>query len=365
MAAVGQRGLGRSERMCMCVCVSEWVHAGWDVGALTCNHGPVCICGEAQRSKILSGACLGHYFPQSACSIAGGGGTQRGELMIMYVCACQQGSPPVNFTLFWLPWHNVLQYSDPPTLTRTHTHTPSYRIFFILQRFRTSTRASYFVNGAYLPFHQCPQSFSPPEGPHPCLSFPSPMFFTLIAALPRIKTPPASPPPSSNRCHANVLFSCCLPRMRSGEPLQDILQQLKGDPDDLVRWSNSHDLIFSKGKHTYAAHALICLSSVQVPFTGMVELSWFSFPFFFFFFFFTWPERFQALYACKKEMVALSGFTICKHVSDECKSSKIIICTAWVTRSVHLKIGVTGTQIIAMLLFLGIHVAGCKLRGHV
>lgn len=216
------------------------------------------------------------------------GGAQRGELMIMYVCACQQGSPPVNFTLFWLPWHNVLQYSDPPTLTRTHT--PSYRIFFILQRFRTSTRASYFVNGAYLPFHQCPQSFSPPEGPHPCLSFPSPMFFTLIAALPRIKTPPASPPPSSNRCHANVLFSCCLPRMRSGEPLQDILQQLKGDPDDLVRWSNSHDLIFSKGKHTYAAHALICLSSVQVPFTGMVELSWFSFPFFisFFFFYMTW-----------------------------------------------------------------------------
>lgn len=209
--------------MCVCVCL--------------------CISREAQRSKILSGACLGHFFPQSACSTGRSGVGGRDSWLSLCVCvracicvcACVhvgRGTPPVNFTLFWLPWHNLPEYSDPAPFSVTHTHTHPPSAFYPLQRFRTSTRASFSLNVAYLPFHQCPHSSFSSKDSHPSLSFPSPMFFTLIEAFLRIKTLPV---PQNH--HASMLFLCCLLWMRSGEPLRSILQRLNGNVAGLAEWS--------------------------------------------------------------------------------------------------------------------------------
>lgn len=158
---------------------------------------------------------------------------------------------PLLSTLRCCDCHDMCLNTVTPLLTHAHsharTHTVASCIFFsILQRFRTSTRASYFVNGAYLPFHQRLQSFSPPKDPQPfppSLLLPAPVFFTLIVALRRIKTPPQPTTPSTpnstpcthtHQCHATMLSSCCLPRARSAVQLQDILQQLDGDPTVLV-----------------------------------------------------------------------------------------------------------------------------------
>lgn len=56
------------EDVCVFMTICACVYGGW--GTAACQEGPVCISREAQRGKILSGACLGHCFPHSVCSIA-------------------------------------------------------------------------------------------------------------------------------------------------------------------------------------------------------------------------------------------------------------------------------------------------------
>lgn len=74
------------EDVCVFMTPSVCEYGGW--GAAACQEGPVCIGREAQRGKILSGACLGHCFPHSVCSVARGWGV-RGETSGSVPCFCQ------------------------------------------------------------------------------------------------------------------------------------------------------------------------------------------------------------------------------------------------------------------------------------
>lgn len=174
---------------------------------------------------------------------------------------CQQEPCPVNFTLFWLPWHNAAQYTDP--LQHTHTLFFSLRFRFSLQRFRSSTRASFSVNVAYLAFHWCPIPLflSPPT-----LSLFHRLCFLLWLGLCWGLTPPQSP------LQPCMLFVCCLLWMRSAEPLQDVLQRLIDDLGGLSEWRASYDSKFGRAhKHnTPLSFSFWCLWIAQNYLFGVI-----------------------------------------------------------------------------------------------
>lgn len=152
--------------ICACVCVCTCAYK-WGEGGLLLRASRVLFASpERPTGEILSGACLSRCFPHSACSIARK--WVRGETydyVCVYVCVSRG---PVLSALRCFDCHDIMCLNTvtlSPHLTHTHSHTPSFCFFFLLQRFRASTRAPFSVNVAYLAFHWCPHSPPTPKTP--------------------------------------------------------------------------------------------------------------------------------------------------------------------------------------------------------
>lgn len=106
--------------------------------------------------------------------------------------------------------------------------------------------------------------------------------------------------------------------MRSGEPLQDILQQLNGDPADLVRWRNSYDLIFSKeNTHTWHTPYLPVFGAGAIYRNGGIVMIFISFSFLFCFFFLHDLNDFKCYMLAKRKwwLCEVSQFASTLHMS--------------------------------------------------
>lgn len=127
---------------CVRVCVreSEGACAGWNVRLLACHHALVCICGEARRSQILSGACLGRSFPRAACSAAGvgwgGEGFLGGTCDGVYVRV--SAGLPLLSTLRCCDCHDMCLNTVTPLLTHAHSHARAHTVASCIFFFHSS-----------------------------------------------------------------------------------------------------------------------------------------------------------------------------------------------------------------------------------